>query len=258
VHAFAARATYPVVIKAIGGWLLRGQSEVKTIIAADEGELLAQADAMAVDGRLNAMLQEYVPGAAQSIWTFAGYSDEHAETLVSFVGNKQREYPVDRGLTTLTECARNDEVEELARRFVKAIGYRGIIDLDFRLDARDGRYKALDFNPRPGANFRAFVGTNGIDVVRAAYLHLTAQPVPPTTPQLGRRWIVEHWDLAGARRYVADGRLTMGGWARSLRGVREGAWFARDDPQPFVRNSAAFVGLGARWAAGRVRARRRR
>ena len=69
--------------------------------------------------------------------------------------------------------------------------YSGIVDLDLRFDARDGAYKLLDFNPRLGAQFRLFEDTAGIDVVRAAYLDLTGQPVPEGEPVPGRRFLVE-------------------------------------------------------------------
>jgi len=36
------------------------------------------------------------------------------------------------------------------------LGYRGILDLDIRLDERTGDYHLLDFNPRLGAQFRVF------------------------------------------------------------------------------------------------------
>lgn len=255
VEAFAATATYPVVAKAVGGWLLRGTSEEKTIIAGDARELVGAAEAMAIGGELNLLLQEFVPGGADSIWTFMGYAAAGGELLASFIGNKQREYPVDRGLTTLTRCTRNDDVQRLAEHLVREIGYAGVVDLDFRLDVRDGTYKALDFNPRPGANFRAFVGTNGLDVVRVAYLDLTGQPVPATEPQLGRRWMVEPWDMVGARRYIGEGRLTVRAYLRSLRGVRETAWWARDDPRPFLRMAGRFAGFAAGWGARRARGR---
>jgi predicted ATP-grasp superfamily ATP-dependent carboligase len=35
------------------------------------------------------------------------------------------------------------------------------VDLGFRYDARDSRYKPLDVNPRIGATFRLFVDAEG-------------------------------------------------------------------------------------------------
>ena len=53
---------------------------------------------------------------------------------------------------------------------MKTIGYMGIMDFDYRLDLRDGRYKLLDFNPRIGAQFRLFESHDGMDVARAMSL----------------------------------------------------------------------------------------
>ena len=48
---------------------------------------------------------------------------------------------------------------------MKEVGYRGILDIGWRYDARDDRYKLLDVNPRLGASFRLFVGKGGMDVL---------------------------------------------------------------------------------------------
>ena len=56
------------------------------------------------------------------------------------------------------------------------LGYQGLLDLDLRLDRRDGRYKLLDFNPRLGAQFRLFATTGGLDLATAAYLDLASEP----------------------------------------------------------------------------------
>jgi predicted ATP-grasp superfamily ATP-dependent carboligase len=124
-------------------------------------------------------------------------------------------------------------VEAVTHRLMKALGYRGIVDMGYRYDARDGRYKLLDVNPRIGATFRLFVGSNGLDVARALYLDLTGQPVPASQAPEGRRWLVENQDLSAGLVYLRDGHLTPAEWLRSLRGVSEVAWFAWDDPVPF-------------------------
>ncbi|MDP2736014.1 MAG: hypothetical protein Q8P12_07465 [bacterium] len=71
--------------------------------------------------------------------------------------------------------------------FAKAIGYRGVLDIGFRFDHRDGLHKLLDVNPRIGSLFRLFTSDNGMDVVRALYLDLTVQPVIAGQALGGRR-----------------------------------------------------------------------
>jgi predicted ATP-grasp superfamily ATP-dependent carboligase len=182
----------------------------------------------------NVMLQEYVPAGPRAGWMLNGYFDAASECATLFTGVKLRTSPPYAGATTLGVCLSNPPLEETTRRFMKAVGYRGILDIGYRLDSRDGLYKLLDVNPRIGATFRLFVGAGGVDVLRALYLDLTGQGVPSATPPLGRRWIVEPLDPVSSLAYARRGDLTLAAWARSLRGVREGAWFAADDPLPFL------------------------
>ena len=121
---------------------------------------------------------------------FNGYFDEHSECLIAFTGRKIRQYPAYAGVTSLGICQTNNEVEATTRAFMKAIGYRGIVDMGYRFDARDGRYKIYDVNPRIGATFRLFVDRAGNDVARALYLNMTAQTVIPGERLRGRKWIV--------------------------------------------------------------------
>lgn len=253
LEEIAATFDLPVVVKARQGWQFDGVSDAVTFIARTREELAAASAALSREGADGIVVQEYVPGGPDSVWIVNGYADASGRSLFAVAGNKLREYPVDRGLTTLGVVRVNHEVTELATRFVREVGYHGPFDMDFRLDARDGAYKLIDFNPRPGASFRLCVDDQGLDAVRAAYLDLTGQPVAPGSPPAGRRWIVENWDLLGARRYLAEGRLTPHEYRRSLRGVREGAWAARDDPAPFGAMLAEFAGFAGRWAASRVR-----
>lgn len=223
---------FPIVLKCINaGEAPPGSPRV--VIARDLGQLVEAYRAMEVVGVANVMFQEYVPGTPETIWMFNGYFDANSDCKVGFTGRKIRQSPPYTGATTLGVCEANDHVLEMTLRFMKEIGYRGIVDMGYRFDERDGRYKLLDVNPRIGATFRLFVGPDGTDVLRAMYLDLTDQQVPATSLQQGRRWLVEHMDLSSSLIYHGRGDLTVTGWLRSFRGVREAAWFATDDPLPF-------------------------
>jgi D-aspartate ligase len=235
VEAFAARSRFPVVVKAIDPFLLARRAEAKSVvIVANRDELLDAYDRMDDPEQPNLMLQEYIPGGADSIWMFNGYLNRGSDCLVGFTGTKLRQCPPHTGATSLGTCRDNQAVQRQTRELLKKIGYRGIVDLGYRYDHRDGQYKLLDVNPRIGATFRLFVAGDGMDVVRALYLDLTGQPVAPSQARDGRRWVVEHNDLLASARYWRRGELSPTAWLRSFRGVREGAWFAWDDPVPFL------------------------
>jgi predicted ATP-grasp superfamily ATP-dependent carboligase len=243
----AASTAFPVVAKRIDASLPARPSAPSVLIANNPDQLLEAYRLMESDAGPNVLLQEYLPGTPEAIWMFNGYFNASSDCLAAFTGQKIRQSPPDTGAATLGVCRANAAVEQSTRRLMKAVGFRGILDIGYRWDPRDETYKLLDANPRIGATFRLFVGRDGLDVLRALYLDLTGQTVPATSQRQGRRWVVEPLDLRSSWLYLRRGDLTPGAWARSLRGVEETAWWAADDPLPFF----AVMALLSRGFAGK-------
>lgn len=240
VEKFAETALFPVVLKPIDS----GRTDRARITIPRSAErLLADYDALEDPENPNLMVQEFIPGGIESIWMFNGYFDREGRCTVGFTGRKLRQRPPYTGMTSLGVCVANEEVDRLSRRWLSQVGYRGVVDMGYRYDARDGLYKVLDVNPRVGATFRLFASPDGMDVVRALYLDLTGQPVADARLAEGRKWIVEPFDLASSFVYWRDGNLRPWEWLRSLRGVEEAAWFAADDPKPFAAMCGHYVSL---------------
>jgi predicted ATP-grasp superfamily ATP-dependent carboligase len=178
------------------------------------------------------VLQEYIPGDADSVWMCNGYFAQNREHTVTFTGKKLRQTS-SMGLATLAICLPNETVATQTRRLMEGVGFRGCVGIGFRYDSRDGLYKLLDVNARVSGVFRLFAGTNEMDVVRACYLDLTGQRVPETALQPGRKWMLED-DVVAAVRAIRTGRLSVAEWIRSIRDVQELQWFVKDDPVPFL------------------------
>jgi predicted ATP-grasp superfamily ATP-dependent carboligase len=179
------------------------------------------------------MLQEFIPGDQGPDWFFHGYCNADSVCHPAFTGIKDRSYPAAAGLTSLGRSVANEKLRDEVISLLARLGYRGLLDLDIRLDARDGQYNLLDFNPRLGAQFRVFRDTAGTDVALAAYLDLTGQAIPPGEQVNGRTFLVENYDPLSALAYWRRGELGLRSWVSSLRTVDEVAWFARDDLRPF-------------------------
>jgi D-aspartate ligase len=188
----------------------------------------------AIDDPGNILCQEYIPGGDQDVWVFNGYFDWESRCLAAFTGRKIRQHPAHMGLIALGVCERNDEVRRQTEQFLAEVGYRGVVDIGYRWDRRDGRYKVLDINPRLGGAFRLFVDRRGLDVMRAMYLDLTGRSVPEVEQKDGRKWLLEAAEILSLGHYRRDDGLTFRAWLRSLRGLEEGATFSVNDPLPFV------------------------
>jgi predicted ATP-grasp superfamily ATP-dependent carboligase len=180
----------------------------------------------------NVVLQEYIPGGADSVWMCNGYFGPDPDRAVIFTGKKLRQESAT-GVASLGVCLPNETVASQTQRFMQGVGYRGCVGIGYRFDRRDGLFKVLDVNTRISGVFRLFAGTNEMDVVRACYLQLTGQDLPSTALEPGRKWMLED-DLVGAFAAIRSGDLSVSEWVRSVRGVRELNWLAADDPAPAV------------------------
>jgi D-aspartate ligase len=234
-----AFASFPIVLKPIDPRIPLRPPDERAVIVRNKQELLESYDRTA---GVELMLQEYIPGGDDSVWMFNGYFNERSECLFGATGNKLRQFPAYAGVTSLGVCLKNEAVEKTTKELMKAVGYRGILDIGYRYDARDGKYKLFDANPRIGATSRLFVGANGIDVARAWYLDLTGQPVPSTEVTEGRKWLAEDKDLVTSLRYYRDGKLTFHQWISSFRGVEEVAYFSLDDFMPGLQRTWNLLG----------------
>jgi predicted ATP-grasp superfamily ATP-dependent carboligase len=234
VIEFIETAQFPVMLKASDNIAVSRRAGKKMVIARTPEGLLAHYDTMEDPAHPTMMLQEYIPGGDDSVWMFNGYFDGRSECLFGITGKKIHQTPVYTGMTALGICLPNTAVRDQTQRLVAATGYKGILDIGYRYDFRDGSYKLLDSNPRLGATFRLFVGAGELDVVRAAYLDLTGQEVPDSAIISGRKWLLEDADIVSSWNYFRDGAVTPREWLRAYSGIREAAWFAADDLRPFA------------------------
>jgi D-aspartate ligase len=262
----ADRATFPVVLKNAGPFTRLSEPVVgSSTIVSTRDELLRLARRWPAKPAL--VVQEYLPEDSCDDWIFHGYFGVDGELVVGFTGRKFRSWPPRRGVTTFAEVVRNDHLVELSAYLAQQVGYRGIVDLDWRYDRRDGRYKLLDFNPRVGAQFRLFEDDAGIDVVRAMHLDLTGRAVPIGSPVEGRRFVLEHLDACarvvaragrGSRDARPAARVRAGTGSTAGSGPVELGFFSLRDPLPFAAMSARFAALAARRLTQRAGSGRRR
>lgn len=233
----------PVVIKRIEGWTPDSRSVPSVSVARSREE----AREIVSQQPENFMLQEYIPGASETSWMFNGYFDAGSRCLFGATGYKIRQYPLSGGFTTLGQLRAHDQIHSEIVRFLGAVGYRGIVDLGLRFDERDGSYKLLDVNPRVGSTFRLFVDSAGNDVVRVCYADLVdGSSEIRTAPVVDRRWSAELHDLRAGVGLVRARKLGVFPLARSTISVNERAWWAKDDPKPFLSALLAETRITAR------------
>ncbi|MFJ9627770.1 ATP-grasp domain-containing protein [Streptomyces sp. NPDC101175] len=208
----------PVVAKWSQPWLLPTGTGLRSTVVVHSGQEARELYLRAEEAGSRLLLQAFLPCGPDRDWFFHGYADRAGTVRAGGPGRKQRAWPRGAGLTAVGRWTPNPQVRALAERLTAELGYRGIFDLDFRRCGTTGHYHLLDFNPRPGAQFRLFTDSAGLDVVRALHLDLTHRPLPEGTPRPGRSFVVENYAPLTALRPTLHGR--------------ELAWHAPDDPGP--------------------------
>jgi len=234
VLQFAEDSGLPIVLKAIDQWqLIAGRFSVKIIKNPKE---LSGFSNYFRDDFQPMLLQEYIPGED---WIAHGYYNIDEHLLVTFTGKKLLAYPADAGSTAMGLSLNNETLRCQAEKFLKAVGYSGIIDMDWRKDERDGQYKMFDCNPRVGNNFRMFENTGAIDVVRSMYLDLTCQRIDRAPMIEGKLFIAE--SFCSQSFFRGQQRRAMRPDISIVR--REFAWWSGDDIQPFMMMTVRLLHL---------------
>ncbi|MDT9700214.1 ATP-grasp domain-containing protein [Streptomyces sp. P17] len=216
--AQAWRLGLPVIAKWSRPWLLPPGSGLRSTVVIRSAQQARELYARTAEAGSRLLLQAFLPPGPDLDWFFHGYVDRAGVLRAGGAGVKQLSWPRGAGLTAVGRWTTNPQVRALAEQLVSRLGYRGILDLDFRRCATTGQYHLLDFNPRPGAQFRLFTDSAGLDVVRALHLDLTHRPLPEGAERPGRLFVVENYAPLTALRPARSGR--------------ESAWHATDDRFP--------------------------
>ncbi|MFD4244221.1 ATP-grasp domain-containing protein [Streptomyces sp. NPDC058525] len=257
----AWRLGLPVVAKWSRPWLLPagadGLRSTMLVHTVAEARRLYERSAEA-GSRL--LLQRFLPAGPDTDWFFHGAFARGGRPLLAGSGRKELSWPVRTGLTAVGRWLPDPAVEEAGLRLAERLGYQGILDLDFRRDER-GTFRLVDFNPRPGAQFRLFTDTAGLDVVQAMYLDLTGQRVPEPVGGPGRVFVAENYALlAAVRGRSLPRRRASGASAGASAGAGEPASGSASGPARAVAvrrpgPDRAPAGRPGRPAVGRERGR---
>lgn len=201
--------------------------------------------ACAVVDPAEVIVQEMVPGGGEDQLAYCAFF-RAGEAVASMTVRRRRQHPSDFGrASTFVETVDLPEIEEPSVRFLRAIDYYGLVELEYKRDPRDGQAKLLDVNARTWG-YHSLGAAAGVDFPALLFRDQLGEPVPPTRARAGVRWIRWATDLPNAVRDVRRGDLRAADYARTLRGVDvEAVWSARD-PLPALAELGLLPYLAVR------------
>jgi D-aspartate ligase len=221
-------------------------TKVKAWRANDRAELrqLFQR-AVAQVGPNEVMIQELIPGGGTQQFAYCAFFKEH-RAIGSMVVRRTRQHPPEFGrASTFVETIDLPILEELSTRFLRAIDYYGLVEMEYKLDARDGQYKLLDFNGRTWG-YHSIGQSAGVDFPHMLFADLVGDSVPVQRSRAGVKWIRLLTDLPTAALEILEGRQDWWAYLRSICTTDVEAVFSREDVLPSLVELALFPYLAVK------------
>jgi D-aspartate ligase len=210
---------------------------------AELGERFEAAAALVGPGEV--MVQELIPGdGAQQFAYCALFCD--GRPVAAMTVRRTRQHPPEFGrASTFVETVNVPGLEAMSARFLRSIGYYGLVEVEYKRDPRDGRCKLLDVNARTWGYHTLGVRA-GVDFPALLFADQLGETVTMCRARAGVRWVRLLTDLPTAAIELRRGRLGWRSYVRSLRTADTEAVFAARDPLPGLVELALLPYLAMR------------
>jgi predicted ATP-grasp superfamily ATP-dependent carboligase len=195
--------------------------------------------AQEIIGQGEILIQDLIPGNGCQQFAYCAFFKE-GHSIGSMVVRRTRQHPPEFGrASTYVETIELPILEELSERFLRGIDYYGLVELEYKLDPRDGQYRLLDFNARTWGYHSLGYGA-GVDFPYLLFADQTGQSVQTCRGQSGVRWIRLLTDVPTTLLEILKGREDWRSYVRSLRNFNVEAVFSREDPLVGFAEAALF------------------
>ena len=179
------------------------------------------------------LVQEIIPGDGGQQYSYCAFFRE-GKTHSSLIARRMRQHPREFGrAATYVETVEKPEIEELSERFLKAIDYYGLVEVEFKQDPRDGQFKLLDVNARTWG-FHSIGGPAGVDFPYLLFADQMGEISKPSRGRAGVGWLRLITDLPTGASDLWHRHLSVKSYFKSLRCTRVESVFSREDPLPSI------------------------
>lgn len=235
----AMNVSFPAIIKPAFSVHLQYATHLKALPAQNYEELLNQYRlAIAIIPADEVMVQEVIPGDGRAQYSLVAYCKD-GNVILNMTARRTRQYPIDYGLgSSYVEAIEIPALFEPASILLDYMGVTGMIEIEFKHDQRDGRYKLLDINLRPWGWHTLCIAC-GLDFPAIQYQDVLGQAPVHIAPRYGYHWVRLLTDVPAGLQEVRADIITPMAYLRSLTGKTVFAVFDWSDPMPAVGDLAS-------------------
>lgn len=202
-------------------WRADNHSELKT--------LFLKASKLAGPGEI--MVQELIPGGGAQQFAYCAFF-RGREAIGKMVARRWRQHPLQFGrASTYVETVDIPLLEDYSERFLRAIDYYGLVELEYKLDPRDGQYKLLDVNARTWG-YHSLGARAGVDFSYMLYADQVGLPVAHCRANSGIGWMRTTTDLPAAFMALLARELDLKSYLGTVKNCNVEAVFSHKDLLP--------------------------
>ena len=222
----SGKLAYPVIFKARKELPLHLRKQYRFVIMNTKEEVKKLLDVI-TPLNIPFVIQQIIPGEDDSLYTLGSVMSKDGKMKAVFTGRKLRQRPPKFGECRVGESKFVKEIIEDGEKLLRGLNYFGISQVEFKYDARDGKYKLMEVNPRSwswvglpigmGVNlpYAFFCDALGIDVPRiempnkrALYISLYDDLYWSLKARDGKPWghLFKGYDVVVEPYYASDDR----------------------------------------------------
>jgi D-aspartate ligase len=226
--------SFPLVIKPSVRHHFYGKVRRKAYLIKNTKELIDRYTMVsAIIDTSEIIVQDFIPGGPQNLYSFCPFFKD-GNVVAGITARRSRQHPMDFGhASTFVELVNCPDLEVIAAKFLKLVGYYGIAEVEFMHDPRDRIYKLLEVNPRFWG-WHSLAIAAGVDLPYMVYQDLLGEQVTASSPSSCLKWIRMITDFPTVCTELLKGNMTVGEYVKSLKGRKTMAVFAVDDPLPAI------------------------
>jgi D-aspartate ligase len=233
VMALKDELVFPLIVKPRLSHVFENRFGQKFFTASNFDQLLSAFDTASAAG-MEAMLVEFIPGGDDKLCSYYTYIDEDGTPLFDFTKRIIRRYPTGMGGACYHITDWIPELPPLGKALFAQAGLKGLANVEFKLDERDGKFKLIECNARFTAG-NCLVAASGFNLAEFVYNQVVGRSQRPLVSYRRglRLWdpVRDFWSFNEQRK---AGKLSTLRWLKSIMHHQTFAYMDWSDPMPFL------------------------
>ena len=215
VEAVRSELVYPLIVKPRRSHLFEARFGRKFFVR-NSFEETVDAITVALEAGSDVLLMELIPGADDQLCSYYTYLDDDGQPLFDFTKRIVRRHPFNMGPGTYHVTDHIPALRDPALALFRQVGLRGVANVEFKLDPRDGTLRLIECNARFTSSNELLVRA-GFDLAPWVYQRiLGGTPQMPETSRAGLHLWSPAQDFQAFLELRATGQLGFLAWIQGL------------------------------------------